>query len=189
MTPFQRHCHRWKDGCGASICPSRTRLVLARGTLPCDVLFVGEAPGEAENVIGRPFVGPAGKLLDHICSEAFAGYVLRWAFTNVVACIPRLGDGEKAAEPDEESIRQCRPRLEEFVRMAEPRVVVAVGKLAYDHLQPGYKHSTDVGRAKVVHITHPAAILRANVAGQGLMVQRCVVQIQDALEEVFGAGN
>jgi hypothetical protein len=41
----------------------------------------------------------------------------------------------------------------------------------------------------VVHITHPAAILRANVAGQGLMVQRCVVQIQDALEEVFGAGN
>lgn len=68
---YSSHVERWKDCGGCSLCDRRTRVVLYRGKVPCDVLFVGEAPGESEDVVGVPFVGPAGKLLDSMIQDAF----------------------------------------------------------------------------------------------------------------------
>ena len=73
LTLFQEHQNRWKDCTDCSLHASRIKVVLARGKLPCDILFTGEAPGESENVIGRPFIGPAGKLLDDIVGQATKG--------------------------------------------------------------------------------------------------------------------
>jgi uracil-DNA glycosylase family 4 len=181
---FQQHCERWKDGCGASICEG-ARKVFCRGRIPCDILMTGEAPGESEDTVGLPFIGPAGKLLDHIVKQAIPSS-LRVAFTNIVCCIPREEDGRKATEPDDDSILACQPRLVEFVEIAKPKLIVCVGAMARDWLSPGYAHSAPIPRSiPRIDVTHPAAILRASIAMKGLMVQRVVANLRNAVEEYF----
>lgn len=198
LTVFQKHVRAWSGGCGSEHCGPALRRVLARGSVPCDVLFIGEAPGEAENVIGQPFVGPAGKLLDQIVERASRGVQvddgsghdgrrLRFAYTNVVCCIPRNPEsGKKWEEPDDDQVESCRPRLEEFINdVARPRLVVAVGQLASVWLTRGYKHSIRLPEgAKLIHIIHPAAILRDNEANRWFKAQRAQVVLSNALEEL-----
>ncbi len=192
-SPFQKHLDRWKDGCGNSICDAAARKCFSRGKLPCDVLFVGEAPGDGENVIGRPFVGPAGRVLDDVVRKAMPLVndlpKFRTAFTNLVLCLPREEDGSKAHEAMPDEVATCAPRLQEFVAIARPRLVVCVGKQAWEYLeQQGCKHTIKLPklrvRPKIVAIVHPAAILRAPQAQQGLMEQRAVVILRNALEEL-----
>lgn len=198
-TLFQEFCGRWEKGCGSGLCESARNICIARGQVPCDVLFVGEAPGESEDVIGRPFVGPAGKLLDYIIERSLLKGT-RYALTNLTMCIPREGDGQKAAQPLPEEIEACAPRLREFIRICQPKLIVCVGALARDYLDEKMKGSIWGNRVSLrrslnntselgseilrIDITHPAAILRTNVANQGLAVQRCIVSIRTAVEEL-----
>ncbi len=190
---LQQHFDRWKDGCGASICEG-ARKVFCRGKVPSDICFIGEAPGESEDAIGQPFMGPAGKLLDTIIRQALPGHWedkvwiphLRIAYTNIVCCIPREEDGLKATEPDDDSVIACQPRLVEFVRIAQPKLIVCVGAMARDWLSPGYQHSAPIPRdIPRIDVTHPAAVLRANVVMKGLMAQRIEVSLHNAIEEYF----
>lgn len=71
MSLFSSHVERWRDCEGCSLSSRRSRVVLYRGKIPCDVLLVGEAPGDSEDVVGVPFVGPAGRLLDAMIAESF----------------------------------------------------------------------------------------------------------------------
>jgi uracil-DNA glycosylase len=64
-------------------------VVLARGRIPAPILLCGEAPGVSEDVLGSPFIGPAGKLLDHILARAIDGQ-FDYCLTNLVGCIPRV---------------------------------------------------------------------------------------------------
>ena len=176
---------RWKDCTACNLCESRQSVVLAKGRIPCDVLFIGEAPGQSEDCLGQPFVGPAGQLLDQIVSRAVPAE-MRLAYTNLVCCIPLDEDGVKVHEPPDETIEACSVRLVEFVEIANPRLIVCVGKLAKDWLDPGWKHSIKLhAKIPLVDIVHPASILRANVAQQGLMVQRAIVVLRNAVEDVL----
>lgn len=190
MTPYQSFCTKWKNGCGSSLCSLGNKVVFARGHVPCDLVFVGEAPGESENVLGRPFVGPAGKLLDRIIADALQPWNggIRYALTNLVGCIPRDEEsGGKLAQPSDEDVKKCAPRLQEFVRLCDPRMIVAVGTLARDWLDTKHRGHIAFHKAiPIIDIKHPAAILRANVANQGLDIQRCVVTIMTAVEDVIG---
>ena len=185
MTEYQRHVNRWKDCKLCTLCEGRQRVVLVRGSLPCDVLFVGEAPGESEDAIGRPFCGQAGQLLDHIMDRAFAAVprkTFRKALTNLVGCIPR-GEKDKLAQPPDASIRACEPRLQEIVGLARPSLVVCVGALAAKWINRN-RCQLGLGDVTLLDLVHPAGILRANVAQRGLMVQRAVVSLSNALEEL-----
>lgn len=182
-TRYELFVNDWKSCTACDLHHGRLNVVQARGSIPCDILFVGEAPGESENVIGKPFKGPAGRVLDHIVARAVPS-TLTWAMTNLVCCIPRDEDGDKISEPHDDAIEACAVRLTEFVAIARPRLLVGVGRLAGDWLTPGFAHSiTFYKKIPLVAITHPAAILRANVANQGLSVQRCIVTIANAIEE------
>lgn len=200
MTRYQEFLNKWKGGCGSRHCPApggdrRTRTVMYRGThVPCDVLFVGEAPGESENVNGRPFSGPAGQLLDAIADRALAGVEVdgrpvRLGFANLVGCIPREEENpaNKAAEPDDDQIECCAPRLVELAALLSPRLVVAVGKYAAERVgekSRGLKQRIRLaGEPPVVDVVHPAWILRLPFARQGLETQRVVVAIRDAAEQ------
>lgn len=183
LSTYQQHVARWRDCTRCGLHEVRTRVVLARGTIPCDVLFIGEAPGESEDVIGRPFVGPAGRQLDQIVQMAFEGDPnVRTAFTNIVACIPIHGDGKDQPEVDE--IEACRPRLEEIIALARPRLIVAVGKMSKEWTEPGYKTSPRLPdpAPEFAEIVHPAAILRAPWVQKSLMVKRAVVTLRNAVE-------
>lgn len=208
---YQLHVEKWKDCNLCPLCETRNKVVLARGQIPCDVLMVGEAPGNSENVLGRPFVGPAGKLLDEIIAEALKGLGetvdiggfdgqgiplmdwasldLRIAFTNLVACIPLGEEGKKTAEPSKESILACSERLIEFTMICKPRLIVRVGELSrkwvatlFDNAQVWDK----LDKPAVITITHPAAILRADVTQKSLAIQRCIVTLRDAFQNTFG---
>lgn len=170
-TPYQRHALRWRGCQQCLLGRQRRRVCLLRGTVPCRVLFIGEAPGASEDVLGKPFVGPAGHLLDSIIHRAG----LRpgqYALTNLVACYPRKAKAEGVNEPPPDAVKACRPRVEELRAICQPTLVVAVGKLAAKH------------QAHDLELIHPAAILRLDVSQKGLAIQRCVVSLANAVEDL-----
>ncbi len=183
MTPYSQHRDKWKNCELCNLCERRGKVVLARGTVPADVLFVGEAPGVSEDVLGRPFVGPAGKLLDQIIESAWPVdpglRFLTFAFTNIIACIPKNG-GAKIGEPPKYAVEACSDRLIEFITLCSPRLIVAVGKFAINNLG----NYTSSGTVEVIEIVHPAAILRADVTQKGMQTQRAVATLADALGEL-----
>jgi DNA polymerase len=156
-----------------------------RGEIPNDVTFVGEAPGESENETSYPFTGPAGILLDQIIEQSVPNQV-RIGWCNLVGCIPYNEEMTKSGEPDLDQVERCSSRLQELVNMASPRLLVCVGRLAWDNLNPRYKQlvTIPVG-CKVIEIVHPAAILRAVTAQRPFMVDRCVTILRRAVDEVF----
>lgn len=149
------------------------------------MVFVGEAPGVSENALGIPFIGPAGHLLDQIIDSALKG---KWtyAITNLVGCIPLGEDGDKAIiPPDDESLLQCKPRLEEFIAMCRPKLIVAVGKLSKEWLEQGYRTSVAVPvGTPIISINHPAYIIRQSIVQQGFLKQQCIVSIASALRKL-----
>lgn len=154
---LRKHREDWGSCTRCPLHEGRAKVVLGRGKLPCDILLIGEAPGESENVLGQPFVGPAGHLLDRIIRSAVPDS-MAWAITNLVACIPRQ-DGSKVSEPDPDDILHCAPRLDEFVRMANPRLIVCVGKLAESWVigTKGRRHLLAWYNGAMIGIIHPAA--------------------------------
>jgi len=184
MSKYTTFKKRWIDCTECELCDVRRKTVLARGKLPCDVLFIGEAPGQSEDVLGKPFVGPAGKLLD-VTIEQAGGSEVRLAFTNLVCCIPKdeLG-GNKINEPHKEHIQACSERLLEFIRVAKPCAFVCVGKLAAKWLPKIVKDDEWYRDTASVEIVHPAAILRADISQRGLAIQQQIVQLSDLFEEV-----
>jgi uracil-DNA glycosylase len=192
MTPFQRHVKLYGGGCGGPACAG-ARVCLSRGTVPCDVLFVGQAPGESEDALGQPFVGPTGLLLEEIIDRAFEDIPgIAWAFTNLVGCIPRDEEGREA-DPTDEQVAACAGRLADFVELCDPKMIVAVGAIARGWLKPGYKHSATFhkplvvcpgapprGTIKLIDVTHPGAIVRMPVAGRQFAERRCAVVLANA---------
>lgn len=189
-TPFQLHVAKWGQCRLCPLCETRDKVVFARGKLPADILLCGEGPGISENIRGIPFDGPAGKLLDQIVARALQGgwEHLRVVHCNLVMCIPLSPlTGQKIDKPEPEHVEACRPRLEEFIRIASPKLVVAVGGQPDDYLKQGFKGSVKVpDGVRIVTVRHPAAILRDNIAIQNLNRQRCVVTIRNAVDDVFG---
>lgn len=180
---YQCHVNRWKGGCGADICSRASRVVFARGDIPCEMLMVGEAPGDSEDTLGQPFVGPAGQLLDQMIQHALEGKVIRTAFYNLLGCIPYDENYEKMKEPPDDAIVTCKPRLEEFLTIAQPRLLVAVGKCADTWLAQGYKHSVTLPNrdTPIAKILHPAFILRQNIAQQSMLRKKAVITIAEAV--------
>lgn len=166
---------------------TRANVVLARGDIPCDVLFIGEAPGPAENNLGSPFKGPAGHLLDEIVANAVAesGVTLRMAYTNLVACIPLEDGSTKFTEPPKASIDACHPRLAEFARMCNPEIVVAVGALSEKYIGKKWETGNAGWIKRFAKIIHPAAILRGAVAQRGLAQQNAEVTLIEAFESLI----
>lgn len=178
---------RWQNCTACPLAGCRNKIVLAKGKIPCDVLFIGEAPGPSEDVIGQPFVGPAGKLLDQMINEAAQTIhgVMEWkyAFTNLVCCIPKEEKGgSKFGEPPKEAIVACRKRLMEFINLCQPQLIVMVGKLAGKYLPSQH----DLGGCEwlggelllFAELVHPAAILRADISTKGLLYQRNVAELE-----------
>ena len=97
ISPFALHLANWKDCTRCPLHETRIQTALYRGQVPCDILLIGEAPGPSENVLGEPFAGPAGHLLDQIVGQSGLGK-FRLCFTNLVGCIPLEAPGQKFAE-------------------------------------------------------------------------------------------
>lgn len=138
---FPQHVADWADCERCHLHDHATLHVLTRGTLPCELLFVGEAPGVSEDSIGKPFVGRSGKVLDALIAETPPAYNYRIGITNIIACFPL--DTEQLPKrtfrkPRMLEALKCRPRLTEVFRMAKPQAVIFLGETAQEYGPPAF---------------------------------------------------
>jgi uracil-DNA glycosylase len=154
-------CDLWKTG---------TQTVFGEGKSSSTVMFIGEQPGNAEDLKGRPFVGPAGGLLDKALEEAGIDRTKVYV-TNVVKHFKWEPRGKKRIhkKPNAAEITACRPWLEAEINLIHPRVIICLGSTAAQAIiGPKFKVSTQRGTfvqsplAPFVTATvHPSSILRA----------------------------
>jgi DNA polymerase len=134
-------------------------------------MFVGEQPGDQEDLQGKPFVGPAGKLLDKALEEAGIDRSQVYV-TNVVKHFKWTGRGKRRIhqKPNWSEIAACRPWLEAELSVVQPRVLVCLGATAAQALlgrdfrvsrQRGDPVDSDLAK-HVVATVHPSSILRAD---------------------------
>lgn len=155
-----RACDLWRSG---------TQTVFGEGARTAEVMFVGEQPGDREDREGRPFVGPAGRLLDQAMEEA--GIDRRKAYvTNVVKHFKWTARGKRRihAKPSWSEIAACRPWLAAELDVVKPQVLVCLGATAAQALlgrdfrvtrQRGKPIDSELAPVVVATI-HPSAILR-----------------------------
>lgn len=147
-----------------------TQTVFGEGPRKARLMLVGEQPGDAEDLAGHPFVGPAGRLLDSALAEAGIDRDLVYV-TNVVKHFKWEPRGKRRihAKPNAAEIAACRPWLDAEIALVKPQVLVCLGSTAAQALLGRtFRVSTERGQlvtsslAPVVTATvHPSAILRA----------------------------
>ncbi|MBQ2445474.1 MAG: uracil-DNA glycosylase [Oscillospiraceae bacterium] len=145
-------------------CPlarTRTSVVFGVGPERSDVVFVGEGPGQQEDLMGEPFVGPAGKLLDDMLSIIDLGRENSY-IANIVKCRP---PNNRDPLPEEQDA--CIGYLEEQLRILKPRIIVCLGRIAAQRLiHPEFRitreHGTWTQREGILYTAmyHPSALLR-----------------------------
>ena len=154
---------------GCELYQRATQAVGGAGPASANMVLVGETPGDAEDRQGRPFVGPAGALLDQALESA--GIDRSEVFvTNTVKHFKWEPRGKRRlhSKPSSREIAACRPWLEAELELIQPRVIVCLGATAAQALL-GAAFRVTKQRGEVVHSTHgavvatfhPAAILRA----------------------------
>jgi len=135
----------------------RRNIVFGRGCLPARILFVGEAPGVSEDLLGIPFIGPSGRILDRAIATATQVCRLKdppsFFISNCVACRPTDIRRGPNRQPEFEEFYACWPRLEKTHSVVSPRRVVLLGKVAQGFLARVWPEA--------YRLPHPAFILRS----------------------------
>lgn len=146
--------------CG--LCETRHTVVFGIGNEQADVLFVGEGPGEQEDLQGIPFVGPAGKLLDDMLSIIDLSRERNCYIANIVKCRPPRNRAPLETEQD-----ACINYLRNQVALIQPKIIICLGRVAAKRLiDPDYRitreHGTWVQKNGIwmTAIYHPSALLR-----------------------------
>lgn len=158
---------------GCTACPLYklgTQTVFGEGPPSARIVFVGEQPGDQEDLAGRPFVGPAGKLLDRALEEAGIDRSEVYV-TNTVKHFKWVPAGKRRLhkKPGAREIAACRPWLDAELAILRPKVVVALGATAAQALMGrDFRVSQDRGRifrsvpwaGAFLATVHPSSILR-----------------------------
>lgn len=153
-------CHLYKRG---------TQTVFGEGPKRAPLMLVGEQPGDYEDVAGKPFVGPAGKILDRALEEA--GIERDHVYvTNVVKHFKWEPRGKRRIhqKPNSREIAACRPWMEAELRLVRPKVLVCLGATAAQAIfGPSFRVTRDRGKVldspfapQVVATVHPSSLLR-----------------------------
>src|SRR4051812_40754559 len=154
-------CDLWERG---------TQTVFGEGARRAEIVFVGEQPSNEEDLSGKPFVGPAGRLLDNALVEAGIDRVQTYV-TNVVKHFKWEPRGKRRIhkKPNAGEIVACRPWLEAEISLIKPKVIVCLGATAAQALLgPKFRVSQQRGQfiesalaPYILATVHPSSILRA----------------------------
>ena len=158
-------------GCkGCDLWSNATQTVFGEGSEHAKLMLVGEQPGDHEDVEGKPFVGPAGRLLDAALERAAIPRANVYV-TNVVKHFKWVRRGKRRLheKPNSQEVRACRPWLDAEVKTVQPRLVVLLGATAAQAVlgptvrvtkQRGQVVNTPLGVQGLATV-HPSSILRA----------------------------
>lgn len=146
-------------------CPletTRTNVVFGVGNENADIMFVGEGPGENEDLKGEPFVGKAGQLLDKYLAVIDLDRKKNIYIANIVKCRP-----PKNRDPLPEEQEACIPWLRAQTRLIKPKIIVCLGRIAAQRLiDPEFRvtkqHGQFIKKGNILFMGtfHPAALLR-----------------------------
>ena len=146
---------------GCELCKTRTNVVFGVGNRTADILFVGEGPGEQEDLQGEPFVGPAGKLLDDMLSIIDLDRSICY-IGNIVKCRP-----PRNRDPQDTEQEACIGYLQKQIQLIQPKIIVCLGRIAAMKLiRPDYRITREHGQwmeKDGIWFTatyHPSALLR-----------------------------
>ena len=144
------------------LCQTRTNVVFGVGSETARVLFVGEGPGEQEDLRGEPFVGPAGRLLDDMLSIIDLSRAKNCYIANIVKCRPPHN-----RDPLEVEQEACIGYLREQVRLLRPQIIVCLGRIAAMKLiREDFRITREHGQwtqksgVWLMALYHPSALLR-----------------------------
>jgi len=151
------------DGCTAcGLCETRRNVVFGIGNENADILFVGEGPGEQEDLKGEPFVGPAGKLLDDMLSIIDLDRKTNCYIANIVKCRPPQNRDPMEVEQD-----ACIAYLRNQVALIKPKIIVCLGRIAAKRIiSEDFRITREHGQwvekngVWMTAIYHPSALLR-----------------------------
>ena len=148
------------NNCG--LCNTRSHVVFGVGVKDADVLFVGEGPGEQEDLQGEPFVGAAGKLLDEMLCIIDLDRKKNCYIANIVKCRP---PGNR--DPKDEEQDACIGYLHQQMALIKPKIIVCLGRIAATKLiRPDYRITREHGQWEcrdgiwMTAVYHPSALLR-----------------------------
>lgn len=141
---------------------TRRNVIFGEGNPEAGILIIGEAPGRDEDIVGRPFVGKSGQLLDKILAACGFTREKHVFISNIVKCRP---PENRVPTPDEAAI--CMPWLLKQIDIINPQILILLGATALKYMAgSGYKITADHGRwinlnnRSAVPVYHPAALLR-----------------------------
>jgi uracil-DNA glycosylase family protein len=183
-----------KDCKACDLYKTGTQTVFGEGPSRAEVMFVGEQPGDVEDLAGHPFVGPAGKLLDRALEQAGIDRSLVYV-TNVVKHFKWEPRGKRRIhkKPNAAEISACRPWLEVEIAMVKPRILVCLGATAAQALLGrSFKVSRQRGEfvdsplAPIATATvHPSSILRApDDEARRLEMEQFVIDLEKIAAEL-----
>jgi DNA polymerase len=161
-----------KAACSCTACPlykNATQTVFGEGPKRATMMLIGEQPGDSEDLAGKPFIGPAGKMMDRALEEA--GIERSQVYvTNAVKHFKWEPRGKRRIhqKPNSRDIAACRPWLEAELRLVRPNIVVCLGATAAQTLfGPTFRVTRERGKVlsapladKVVATVHPSSLLR-----------------------------
>jgi uracil-DNA glycosylase len=107
-----------------------TNVVICRGNPQAKLMIIGEAPGPQENIVGKPFVGRAGQLLDQILQAVHFDPEQDVFISNSVFRMPPGEDGKNFRKPTTEEIDYYKPYLLEIIRLVDPKIILLTGNVA-----------------------------------------------------------
>lgn len=146
--------------CG--LCETRTNVVFGVGSRKARILFVGEGPGEQEDLKGEPFVGPAGQLLDDMLSIIDLDRNKNCYIANIVKCRP-----PRNRDPMDTEQEACIDFLRNQIALLQPKIIVCLGRIAATKLiREDYRITREHGQwvekngIWMTAIYHPSALLR-----------------------------
>ena len=158
-TELQQACSNCTR-CG--LCETRRNVVFGVGSKSADIMFVGEGPGEQEDLQGEPFVGPAGKLLDDMLSIIDLDRRSNCYIANIVKCRPPRNRDPMETEQD-----ACIGFLKNQIALLRPKILVCLGRIAAMRLiREDYRITREHGQwvqkegIWMTAIYHPSALLR-----------------------------
>ncbi|MEE1061695.1 MAG: uracil-DNA glycosylase [Ruminococcus sp.] len=144
------------------LCKTRNNVVVGVGNEKADVMFIGEGPGENEDLQGEPFVGRAGKLLDKMLAAVDLDRNTNIYIANIVKCRP-----PQNRDPKPEEQEMCIDWLRAQVKMIKPKIIVCLGRIAAAKIiKPDIKITKEHGMwfekggIEMMAMLHPAALLR-----------------------------
>ena len=144
------------------LCQTRHNVVFGVGNQNADILFVGEGPGEQEDLRGEPFVGAAGKLLDEMLCIIDLDRHSNCYIANIVKCRPPQNRDPMETEQD-----ACIAYLENQIALIRPKIIVCLGRVAAKRLiDPQFRITREHGKwvnkdgIWMTAIYHPSALLR-----------------------------